>query len=226
MNRLRNRLILVFVVATLLPLGLTLWTMLNLLERSLNLAPLAELDAVAQSLEKTGRELYKDVRELLRRDAAEGRIEPRKVKPADAPAFWESKVAEQFERAGEQGDRLDYYVRKEPAAGRTEGEVWIYSRPMGVAMADITRRIQAAHEALPSPEGRDFRRGFTRTLMAVAAALWLLSLAAMVYVAHRISRFLHLEQFHTRSSSIRQFNLLHFVHVQVYRSHEGDSGRS
>ena len=35
MNRLRNRLILVFVVATLLPLGLTLWTTLSLLELSL-----------------------------------------------------------------------------------------------------------------------------------------------------------------------------------------------
>jgi nitrogen fixation/metabolism regulation signal transduction histidine kinase len=194
-NRLRNRLILVFVVATLLPLGLTLWTMLNLLERSLNLAPNAELDAVAQSLEKTGRELYKNMCELLRRDAAEGRIEPRRVKPADAPAFWERNTPEQFELAGDQQDRLDYYVRKEdPAPGGSgpahggPGEVWIYSRPMGVAMADITRHIAAAREALPSPEGRDFRRGFTRTLLAVFAVLWMLSLATLVYVAHRISR--------------------------------------
>ncbi|HEV8146005.1 MAG TPA: HAMP domain-containing protein [Bryobacteraceae bacterium] len=188
MNRLRNRLILVFVVATLLPLGLTLWTMLNLLERSLNLAPNAELDAVAQSLEVTGRELYKDVRELLRRDVAEGRIQPRIVKPADAPAFWERNTPEQFERAGDRQDRLDYYVRKDDPAQGGSGEVWIYSRPMGVAMADITRRIEAAHEALPSPEGRDFRRGFTRTLLAVFAVLWMLSLATLVYVAHRISR--------------------------------------
>ena len=58
MNRLRNRLILVFILATVLPLGLTLWTMLNLLERSLNLAPLDELNAVSASLEKTGKTLY------------------------------------------------------------------------------------------------------------------------------------------------------------------------
>ena len=58
MNRLRNRLILVFILATLLPLGLTLWTTLSLLDLSRGLAPLAELDAVSRSLETTGRELY------------------------------------------------------------------------------------------------------------------------------------------------------------------------
>jgi len=72
MNRLRNRLILVFVAATVLPLGLTLWTMLALIERSLGLAPFAELDTVSRSLEKTGRELYKSSCESLRRDAAGG----------------------------------------------------------------------------------------------------------------------------------------------------------
>ena len=65
MNRLRTRLILVFVLATVLPLGLTLWTSLALLERSLKLAPLSELDEVSQSLQKTGRELFKESEELL-----------------------------------------------------------------------------------------------------------------------------------------------------------------
>jgi len=41
-------------MATVLPLGLTLWTTLNLLDLSLGLAPLSELDAVSRSLEKTG----------------------------------------------------------------------------------------------------------------------------------------------------------------------------
>ena len=76
MNRLRTRLIAVFLLATLLPLGLTLWTSLSLLERSLQLAPLNQLDELSQSLEKTGRELYQQAREALRRDAAEGRIQP------------------------------------------------------------------------------------------------------------------------------------------------------
>jgi hypothetical protein len=44
MNRLRNRLILVFLLATLAPLGLTLWTGLDLLKYSLS-APLPDLIA-------------------------------------------------------------------------------------------------------------------------------------------------------------------------------------
>jgi len=40
---LRTRLIAVFVLATVVPLGLTLWTTLQLLNRSLDLAPDEEL---------------------------------------------------------------------------------------------------------------------------------------------------------------------------------------
>ena len=71
MNRLRTRLSLVFILATVLPLGLTLWTSLALLEQSLKIAPLAELDKVSESLQKTGRELFKESEELLKRDAAD-----------------------------------------------------------------------------------------------------------------------------------------------------------
>src|SRR5271156_3880851 len=132
MNRLRNRLILVFVAATIFPLGLTLWTTLSLLNLSLGLAPFGELDAVSRSLETTGRELYKASKEVLGRDAAEGRAVARHLKPSEAPAFWDSGVAEQFELAGEQKDRLDYFVRH-------GDEVWLYSRAMPVAMGQLTR---------------------------------------------------------------------------------------
>src|SRR5712691_7343871 len=179
MNRLRNRLILVFVAATLLPLCLTLWTTTSLLERSFGLAPLAELDAVSKSLEKTGRELYQQARESLRRDAAEGRITPRHVPPNQAQAFWESGAAEQFELAGNlpnenRGDRLDYYVRH-------DDEVWIYSRPIGVALGELTHQYAEARQALQTSGIRDFRRGFNRTLLVVAAVLWLAALAALIY---------------------------------------------
>ena len=89
MNRLRTRLIAVFLLATLLPLGLTLWTSLSLLERSLELAPVNQLDALSQSLEKTGRELYQQTRDALRRDAAEGRIQGVELSAADAQSFRE-----------------------------------------------------------------------------------------------------------------------------------------
>jgi two-component system, NtrC family, nitrogen regulation sensor histidine kinase NtrY len=173
MNRLCNRLIVVFVIATLLPLGLTLWTTLRLLR----LAPFTELDAVSQSLEKTGRELYRQTKESLRRDAEEGRIPPRRLKPEEARAFWDSGSPEAFELSGNRDDRLDYYTRH-------GDEVWLYSRPIGVAMADLTRQIAQARPA----QIRNFRRGFEGALLAVAAALWLASLGALVYLAHRISR--------------------------------------
>ncbi len=197
MNRLRNRLIFVFIVATLLPVCLTLWTTLRLLELSRGLAPLAELDAVSRSLETTGRELYNTSREALRRDAMEGRVAPEKLKAADAQAFWDSGDAEQFELSGERGDRLEYFVRHEnPKNGgdsksggaKNGGEVWVYSRPMGVAMGDLTARYAEARQALEKASARDVRRGFSTTLIVVASALWLAALGALIFLADRISR--------------------------------------
>jgi two-component system nitrogen regulation sensor histidine kinase NtrY len=181
MNRLRNRLILVFVAATLLPLGLTLWTMFALIEHSLGLAPFAELDTVSRSLEKTGRELYKSSCEVLRRDAAEGRVEPRRISGAEAQSFLESGLTERCELAGDRRNRLDEYVRH-------GDEVWVYSRPMGVAMDDLTEQYAAAREALRNSAAHDVRRGFNSTLLLVASAVWLISLGALIYLAARISR--------------------------------------
>jgi two-component system, NtrC family, nitrogen regulation sensor histidine kinase NtrY len=185
MNRLRNRLIFVFILATLLPVCLTIWTSLRLLELSRGLAPLAELDAVSESLKATGSELYKTSKELLRRDAEAGRIAPRKLSPEDAKEFWASGDAELFDLAGERRERLDFYVRHED---KKVQEVWVYSRPMGVAMEDLTTHYRAAKGALQRTNVRDFRRGFRGALIAVASALWLAALGALVFLAHRISR--------------------------------------
>jgi nitrogen fixation/metabolism regulation signal transduction histidine kinase len=176
MNRLRNRLILIYVLATLVPLGLTLWTGLSLLKYSLS-APLLDMSALSGSLEATGRELYRQSREALQRDAAEGRATPAHLQPAEAQAFWDSGDAEQFELAGDGEDRLDYYVRG-------DGEVLRYSRPMGVKMSDLRRQIARAGRVQES----DLRRGFSRALLAVAAVLWLAFLGALVFLAARISR--------------------------------------
>jgi len=181
MNRLRTRLILVFVLATTLPLGLTIWTSLALLVRSLRLAPLAELDHVSQSLQKTGRELYKNSEELLKRDAAEGKVEPRHLTPAEAQDFWDSGKTEWFELAGNQGDRIDYYVRRDK-------EVLVYSRPMGIAMDALATEYAGARDTFERSAARDLRRGFSSTLLVVAAALWLAALATLIFLAARISR--------------------------------------
>jgi signal transduction histidine kinase len=175
MNRLRNRLILVFVLATLVPLGLTLWTTLRLIDRSF--APLVDLGALSGSLETTGRLLYQQSSETLRRDAAEGRIAARHLTPSQAQSFWDSGAADQPELAGDGGSRLDYYVRG-------NGEVLLYSRPMGLKMEDLTEQIKRTHGVLDL----DLRRGLSRTLLAVAGVLWLTALGLLVFLAARISR--------------------------------------
>jgi len=181
MNRLRNRLIVVFIVATAVPLALTLWMTVNLLNLSLGLAPTAELNDVSKSLEITGRELYHESCAVLRRDAAEGRVEPEKLRPAEAQAFWDSGEAERFELSGDQGNRLDYLVRHEK-------QVWRYSRPMAVAMGDLERQIGEARRALDNSSVHDLRRGFSGPLLLVTSALWLAALGVLMYLAVRISR--------------------------------------
>src|SRR5580692_6576701 len=110
MNRLRTRLIFVFLLATLAPLGLTLWTGLDLLKYSLS-APLLDLCALSGALAATGHELYQQSSEILRRDAAEGRATPVHLQPAEAQAFWDGAEQEQFELSGDGDNQLDYYVR-------------------------------------------------------------------------------------------------------------------
>src|SRR5215469_11073991 len=133
----RNRLILIFLLATVVPLGLTLWISVRLLDRSLAIAPLYELDTVSQSLKDTGRELYNEQREALARDVAEERITGRRLTPDEARAFLDRGLAESFELAGDRQSRLDYYVRK-------DDDVWVYSRPMGIDIQDLTEHYAQA----------------------------------------------------------------------------------
>jgi two-component system, NtrC family, nitrogen regulation sensor histidine kinase NtrY len=177
MTQLRTRLIAVFVLATIVPLGLTLWTTLNLLDRGLELAPLDELRTVTGSLESTGRELYQQARESLRHDAAEGRVVAT-VAAADALANTETEA---FALRGNDGDELHYFVRK-------DGTVYEYVRPLRVPLHRITTQIAGARRALDVPTNVDIRGAFSRTLLFVAAALWLTALGALIYLATRISR--------------------------------------
>ena len=181
MNRLRTRLIAVFLLATLLPLGLTLWTTLRLLDSSLQLAPLAELDAASKSLEKAGRELYQQSREALKRDVAAGLAPARIASAEEARSFLDRHVEEEFELAGVSGNRLDLYRKR----GQ---DVVVYSRPMGLAMGDLKREYADARQALEAAGTRDLRRGFSRTLLVVAASFWLLAFAGLIYLAARVTR--------------------------------------
>ena len=72
-NRLRNRLIGIFLAATLVPLAATLWITTSLLDRSLSYASTGELDRLSRSLQRTGKELYQRACDSLKNDALSGR---------------------------------------------------------------------------------------------------------------------------------------------------------
>jgi len=129
-NRLRNRLILIFLAATLAPLAATVWITTALLEFSLDFSSTTQLDNIAKSLQRTGHEFYQHVRDDLKQQAGRppgpGALEPRKFTaaeratwPPEVKAFAEGGEPEQFLPAGHEGDRLDYLVRH-------GGEVWSY----------------------------------------------------------------------------------------------------
>ena len=188
MNRLRDRLILIFLAATLAPLGATLWLAHSLFRTQPQFyASNEELDQLSKSLAQTGRELYQRSRDTLKQEAASGRIKPERYR-ADDRAKWpravtdfaESDEPEDFALAGKDGDRLDYMVRH-------GAEVWVYSHPLGVALDRVGGQIRRARELVDASRGRDLLRGFTYTYLLIAASIWLVSLALLVYMAHRLS---------------------------------------
>ncbi len=189
MNRLRNRLILVFLAATLIPLGATLWITTALLERSLGYASTRELDELSKSLEKTGREFYQRARAELKGDALAGHIAPQRLSvahlgnwPEPLRNFWESGEPERFLLSGNHGDQLDYLVRR-------GDELRVYSTALGgIGMERLSDQLREAHELVSRSQGRDLRKGFIYTYVLLATGIWLVSLVLLVFLAHRISR--------------------------------------
>ncbi len=188
MNRLRHKLILVFLAATLLPLAAILWMTSALLDQSLSYVATDDLDRLSKSLEGVAREYYKQARENLKSDAASGTLDAKKFAagvqsswPPMVRQFWDSQEPERFQLSEPGGDRLDYLVRHGP-------EVWLYARNLGgVRMEDVTREIRQARSQVDKVQQRDLRRGLTYTLILLSAIIWILALASVVYLANRIS---------------------------------------
>jgi two-component system nitrogen regulation sensor histidine kinase NtrY len=186
-NRLRNRLIGIFLAATLVPLAATMWYTTRLLEPTAFLRAADEVNTLSQSLLRTGRDLYqRDCLDLKTR-VQKGEVEPHKFMAADRASwpeavrdFAETREDEQFVNAGQESTRLDYLVRH-------GDHVWLYSASLE-NIAGLSRQIAGARELVDVARVRDLRRGYTRIYMLVAAAFWLVSLALLVYMAHRISR--------------------------------------
>jgi nitrogen fixation/metabolism regulation signal transduction histidine kinase len=97
-------------------------------------------------------------------------------------SFFDSGDPERFLRSGHDGDRIDYLARRGDA-------VWQWSTSLGgVALDALSREIHNAREIVEKRESRDLLRGFTYTYVLMAASVWLVSLALLVYLAHLISR--------------------------------------
>ena len=105
-NGLRNRLIIIFAAATLIPLAATVWLMTSLLDRSLRLAATQELDSMSRSLEASGRSLYATVREALERDVEAGRAKP-ELWPAADSDHWPASVQEFSETGSDRSFVVD-----------------------------------------------------------------------------------------------------------------------
>ena len=186
--RLRTRLVVLFVAATVAPLLLTLWISLNLLDRSLELSPASQIDELSRAVEGTGRELYHQARERLKVEAASGRLPAvhfgaaqQAGWPQNVAEFWASGEPERFALGGNAGDRLDYLARRDK-------EVLSYSLSLnGVRMGALSSMYAKARAVVERRRGRDLRRGFTLTLLVVAGAIWICALAALIYWANRIT---------------------------------------
>jgi len=185
-NRLRNRLILIFLAATLVPLVGTMWYTTSLLQLT-NLQPAADqVKTLSQSLLRTSKELYQRDSADLKAHAQKSEIAPRKFAAAGRDSwpeavrqFAESEDAERFDYEQE-SSRMDYLVRH-------KADVWVYS----VVLQDIAglrSQIARASELVDVARERDLQRGIQLTYILAVSSFWLLSLSLLVYMAHRISR--------------------------------------
>lgn len=189
MNRLRDKLILAFLAATLVPTSAILWMSVALLQHSLSYAVTDDLDRLSRSLEGIAREYYRQSCENLKEAALSGRLAAERVASGDAsqwPAalqqFWESRDPERFVLSEPDGDRLNYLVRR-------DSEVWVYTVILnGIRMQELTRQFRQARAQVDDLRQRDLRRGFTHTLILLSAVIWILALVSVVYMANRISR--------------------------------------
>jgi nitrogen fixation/metabolism regulation signal transduction histidine kinase len=65
----------------------------------------------------------------------------------------------------------------------------VYTRDLGgIQMEQLSAELRQARRLVDSVEERDLRRGFTLTLLLLLGAAWVVSLAPLVLIAHRISQ--------------------------------------
>ena len=186
---LRTRLISIFLAATLIPLGVTLWIVQSLLDKSLSYASTKQLDEISESLKSMGRAHYEQSREILKRDAVAGRSTPARFLARDqgkwaddVSEFMDSGEDERFVRVGPQGNELRYMLRR-------GGEADVYSMTLnGPSMTRVSEEYTRARDLIDHSASYDLRKGFTYTFVLLAAIVWLVSLTVLIYLADRTTR--------------------------------------
>jgi len=187
-NRLRNKLILVFLAATVVPWGATLWMTTSFLDRSLRYRATQELDDLSQSLHRTGLAFYNQACQDLKNDAAASRVTPRRLAVKDLAAwaepvrsFWSSGDQDGCVREGAEGDRLEYYARR-------PDEVLVYSRALPIAMNRLSEQYRRARDLVYKEQSRDLPRGFISAWVLLASLVWFGSLVILALLAHHLSQ--------------------------------------
>ena len=182
MNRLRNRLILVFVVATIVPLGLTLWftrqpagSSASAWRRWLSWTQFQNRSNEPGASYTTNRANCCGA--TPRRGASNRKNYRRPKRRRSGTAARPTSVSSRATRA------IGSII-----SCATIRKSWRYSRPMAIPMGDVQREIGQARQALDKSAVRDLRRGFSGPLLLVTSALWLAALGGLVYLAARISR--------------------------------------
>lgn len=169
MRKLRGKLVVLFLVATLAPLGLTFWLATRLLEQSLDLAPVAELSDAAALLEKSGKSIYRTVGQLLAEKVDAGTAErvasEAQLEPGESERFWIE---------GE-----DVYLLRATGTYRMRIE--------GISLPALQREVAKSRELVEAHRERDYRRGFFLTLALSAGAVWLAALGALLYFTGKVT---------------------------------------
>jgi len=177
--KLRTRLALVFVAATLVPLGATLWLTSLLLNESLR--PADQLEGLSRSLEKTGIAYYRLACDQLRAEALSGHTSAQTYSGTSMPPavadFWDSGEADQFMRTGDRGSELLYMVR-------TPEGVKVWSKPLEIPMQQLSDEYRKARTAVSA----DRRRGLFGAWELIAAVIWAVALGLVWLVATRFSK--------------------------------------
>ncbi len=184
MNRLRNKLVLLFLGATIVPVLATVALTMALFNFSLT--PARDLDGISRSILQAGKEYQEQARKLLKNEAVAGTVQPthfalarRNSWPEALNEFWDSDDTESFNLSGDSRDVLEYF-RREP------GGVAVYSRHLKIGMGSLREQYRKARDLVENSEPH--LQGVTWVYILLTAIIWMASAAMLIYIASRISR--------------------------------------